>query len=90
MQFNGELLDPQQIYLQLAKGSYVGRDPQAQIALQELLAVPLMGPLLWYGFYNLPSGLSRMIAGQRSPWNNAMSLRGPSFAEKGTSLTLLF
>jgi hypothetical protein len=52
MQFNGELLDPQRVYLQLAKGSYFGRDPQARIELQGLLAVPLMEPLLWYSFYN--------------------------------------
>ena len=53
IQFNGELLDPQRVYLQLAKGSYFGRDPQAQIALQEMLVVPIsLEPLLWYSFYN--------------------------------------
>jgi hypothetical protein len=52
IQFNGELLDPQRVYLQLAKGSYFGRNPQAQIELQQLLVVPLMEPLLSHSFYN--------------------------------------
>jgi hypothetical protein len=52
IQFNNELLDPQRVYLQLAKGSYFGRNPQAQVELQELLAAPFMEPLLWHSFYD--------------------------------------
>ena len=45
IQVNGELLDPQRVYLQLAKGFYFGRDPQAQKSLQDVLAAPFMAAL---------------------------------------------
>jgi hypothetical protein len=63
IQFNGEILDLQRAYLQLAKGFYFGRDPQAQRALQEMLAAPFMAPLLWYSFYNyIVNGFELMAA----------------------------
>jgi hypothetical protein len=51
IQVDGARLDPQQLYLQFARGFYFGREPQAQAAIHALFAVPLMGPLLWSRFY---------------------------------------
>jgi hypothetical protein len=52
MQVNGARLDPQQLYIQFARGFYFGREPQAQAEIHALFAVPLMGPLLWSRFYD--------------------------------------
>jgi hypothetical protein len=47
----------------LAKGFYFGREPQAEAELQALLAAPLMGPLLWYSFYNYTVSGFELMAG---------------------------
>jgi hypothetical protein len=52
IKFNGESLDPQDLYLKIAKGFYFGRELQAWSELVELLSVPLMGPILLNCFYN--------------------------------------